>query len=487
MRRPSAFRRPAVRLLRGIIILSTVAAMCFRIPLNDASTALLLLIALVIQTLDCSFREAAVLAVFATGLLDYFFTDPVFSFAVSGPLEAITLTCMLAVSLVITRIQTMRRAEEEESNRQRAKIEGLYKLSQALLALPARAVAGPGLLGPVLSAFNASAVCLFDASTCESYSAGESDGGLAAKTRDGYVSGRSTEYPDLRISVQCLRVGDKVLGALGIEGLEEGTAPALAALAAAALERAVAFRTATAAAAHAEAEVLRSAILDALAHEFKTPLATILTAAGGLRVTEPAAPEQAELAEIIETETSRLSDLTTRLLHLARVDRDELKPRLVSGHASEIAGRCLRRYSKLWPDRRVLYRESAESREVLVDPDLIGLAISQLLENACRYSCTEASVSLELGVHEDMAAITVSNDGQPIPQWEQERIFERFYRGTDARRNGPGSGLGLYVARKIARAHGGGLILADNRERNISFRLTLPFSHGDAEYAERQI
>jgi signal transduction histidine kinase len=188
---------------------------------------------------------------------------------------------------------------------------------------------------------------------------------------------------------------------------------------------------------------------------------------------------------MIEAEASRLGDLTTRLLRLARVDQEELKPRLRPTDAAELADRSVRRYSKLWPDRKISFREQGEINEILIDPELIGLALSQLVENACRYSQPDASVLIELGTHEDLAAITVWNDGPPIAEGERDRIFERFYRGTEARRSAPGSGLGLYVARKIALAHGGDLALVSNRTSAVGFRLTAPFATGEASSAER--
>ena len=84
-----------------------------------------------------------------------------------------------------------------------------------------------------------------------------------------------------------------------------------------------------------------------------------------------------------------------------------------------------------------------------------------------------------------MAAITVWNDGPPIAEGERDRIFERFYRGTEARRSASGSGLGLYVARKIALAHGGNLALVNDRTSTVGFRLTVPFSTPEASNVER--
>ena len=178
-----------LRLLRGTLMVAVVTAICYRTQLHDASAALLLLIAVVLHSLDCSFREAAAISVLATLCLDYFFTDPLFSFMVAGPLDAITLVCMLTVTLVITRIQSRSRAEARESQLQRANMESLYKVSQDLLAQASPTAVGPKLLEPLLSAFGVAAVCLFDAATLECYEAGVSRSGLKDRTREGFISG----------------------------------------------------------------------------------------------------------------------------------------------------------------------------------------------------------------------------------------------------------------------------------------------------------
>jgi signal transduction histidine kinase len=93
-------------------------------------------------------------------------------------------------------------------------------------------------------------------------------------------------------------------------------------------------------------------------------------------------------------------------------------------------------------------------------------------------------VVVELSAGENAAAIDVWNDGDPIPPHERHRIFDRFFRGTSAQRAAAGSGLGLYVARKIALAHGGDLSLTDGRADGVTFRLTLPLKRSEASVAE---
>jgi two-component system sensor histidine kinase KdpD len=142
MWRNRVFAKPAWRLCRGALLVAAVTAACYLTGLNSASTALLFLIAVVLQSLDCTFFEAAAISVLAVVSLDYFFTPPLFSFAVEGPLEAISLVCLLIVSLVITRIQSRSRAEARESKLQRSNMERLYNVSQELLALAPPEITG---------------------------------------------------------------------------------------------------------------------------------------------------------------------------------------------------------------------------------------------------------------------------------------------------------------------------------------------------------
>jgi len=160
--------------------------------------------------------------------------------------------------------------------------------------------------------------------------AGRSEIGLAERTRYAYLQERDVDDDGSRIRLRCLRVAGKAIGALGFEGgsCSPAVAGALSVLGAATLERARTFDLSMKAAADTRAETLRSAILDAFAHEFKTPLTAILAAVGGLDEVGRMNSQQRELAALIESEASRLGHLTTRLLRMARLDHEEVKPRL---------------------------------------------------------------------------------------------------------------------------------------------------------------
>jgi signal transduction histidine kinase len=132
------------------------------------------------------------------------------------------------------------------------------------------------------------------------------------------------------------------------------------------------------------------------------------------------------------------------------------------------------KYSHLTSDHTVSLTCTAQSIQVMADRELLSLAIRRLVENAFKYSPAGSSVAVGLNVDNDAVHIRVQNDGSSIAPQEHDRIFERFYRGAEVRNGVSGVGLGLYVARKIAVAHGGSLELESGHgSGKVIFRLSL--------------
>jgi two-component system sensor histidine kinase KdpD len=377
-------------------------------------------------------------------------------------------------------------AEARDSRLQRQRLERLYRLAQHLLSLEPAASLETAFLTSFAGVFGVTAVCLFDATSAELYSAGESQKQLSGKTRDAYIMGTDVNDEGARITVRRLQSGHSVSGAIGFQGLEEPafTVGPLTALATTFLDRRRALRNASEADAAAQAEVYRSALLDALAHEFKTPLATILAAAGGLRALGPLLPAQSEMAETVENEAARLGSLASRLLRTARLDREEIKPRVEVIDITSLVHQIATQFSNRSLDRRIVRAYRLETIEVLADAELLRLPISQLIENACKYSQPGSIVTIAIERQDDLVAVNVTNNRSSIPATERQRIFDRFYRGTEAKRSTSGSGLGLYVARKIALAHGGALDLVTeaNTQGGVTFCLKIPSTKNESNH-----
>ncbi len=468
----------------GVIAVAVLTATCYWLHLDFATASPLYLLAVVLQSLSGSFFWSAVVSVLAVGCLDYFFVTPLFSFAVTGPLNVIALASFLMTSLVITKLVSRVRTEARVSALQKDRIDRLYHLAQQLLALEPEMAVGERLLQPFAGVFGTRAVCILDGEKPETHMLGRSRAHLTERTRTSFIEEQDSDDPVTHVSVRRLRVGGKTTGAMGFEGLEEPelTAGPLISLAASSQERTRAFQKASEAAAATQTEIYRSAILDALAHEFKTPLATILAAAGGIRETGSLRAEQIEMTETVESEAARLGSLTSRLLKVARLDREDVRPQMEVTDVAALVSDIVDQYKGLPSDRRVSFVRPTGPIEAPADAELLRLALSQLLDNARKYSLPDSHIKIEIEAERDMVFIRVSNSGSSIPPAEQNRIFERFYRGAEARRFSTGSGLGLYVARKIALAHGGILDLDIERlNEGVTFYLAIPRARGGPE------
>jgi signal transduction histidine kinase len=143
---------------------------------------------------------------------------------------------------------------------------------------------------------------------------------------------------------------------------------------------------------------------------------------------------------------------------MARLDREEIKPRMRNTDIASLVDAVARRYSMQTRDRQIVI-EAQGVAQTAADRQLLDLAVTQLLDNAFKYSAAGTAVTVGIAVEGDRIALRVRNEGSSIEPEEQNRIFERFYRGSGVRNLVSGAGLGLYVARKIAAAHGGSLEL----------------------------
>jgi two-component system sensor histidine kinase KdpD len=472
----------------GSLGVAAITAVTFRLRAGFGITGFCLLLFLVLLSLSGDYLAAALVSFLAVGCLDFFFTAPVFSFEVASPFDLLGLVSFLATGLIITNLVIKVRMKTQSSVVQQERLQKLYGLAQQLLAIEPEANPA-SFLEPFIGVFGIQAACLFDAISAEVYMAGETSAGgpedLEGRTGQAFIHAKDSNGKE--VSVRCIRVAGRLTGAIGFDGLEdpELTAGPLAALAAAHLERRHAFLRASSASAAIQTESYRSAILDALAHEFKTPLSTILAAAGALREAGFLGPHHMEMAETVESEAARLGRLTSRLIRTARLEREEVKPWMELMDLGAVISDTVEQYAKLSSGRHISLIKECDSSEVLADPELLRLAVSQLLDNACKYSRPGSTITLSIAREDDFLAVRVLSPGNPIPFSERSKIFDRFYRGMDARQRVPGSGLGLFVARKIMLALGGNLDL-DSEFRSseaVVFRLLLPVPESERHVA----
>ena len=476
-------RNAGLHVALGALAIGTVTLVCYRLHLDLTIPALLYLLILVIQSLSGGYVGTAITCLIAFGCLDYFFVPPVLTLNIDRPIDGVALTVYMATSLIITRLAVKARMDARTVESKRQDLARLYETARRLLSIEPEETSMRKTVQIFREEFDLDAVCLFHAASGRIDGCGESHGGLSEMTRQAAALGKEIESTGEKISIRLMTAGDRVLGAAGFQGLadSESVSGHLAVLAAAAIERARSFEAASAAAAEARAEALRTAIVDAFAHQFNTPLSAILTAAGGLREAGPLAAGQLELASLIESEALRLGRLTSRLLQTARLDRDQVDPRLEPTSLPSLVTHMVSQYRA--EGHRVSMILPEDPALIASDRELLELALVQLLDNAFKYAVGDNPVTVRVETANDGATLRVSNQGPAISPEEHERIFDRFYRGLACRMT-PGTGLGLYVARKILLAHGGRLYLEeDGRDGNITFRVDLPLLKVEKQHA----
>jgi two-component system sensor histidine kinase KdpD len=301
----------------------------------------------------------------------------------------------------------------------------------------------------------------------------------------GPGTGRHAELPDAYLP---LRGRGATFGAALLRGpWRDGddareNAQALCDQMGAALQRARIAREASLARQAAETQGVRNALLAAISHDHRTPLATILSAASSLdEQAERLDPAQRRrLARSIADEATRLARLTDNTLQLARLDAPGVQLRCDWESAEEVVGAVLRRARAHDPARRLHARLEPGLPLLWCDALLIAQLLDNLVDNALKYSPDDAPVELLVRRQGEQLVLAVRDRGPGIaPAW-RERVFEVFHRGAEAmagaaeQRARPGAGVGLAVCRAIARAHGGELRLRPRAHGGCSFECLLP-------------
>jgi two-component system sensor histidine kinase KdpD len=475
----------------GLFGLALLTLIAFRLHLNFAAASFCYLLLVVVLSLSGDLVSSALVSFAAVGCLDYFFVEPVLSFRVEKPINVLALASFLVTGLIIARLVAKVRAKAATSQLHHKKLQQLYEVAQNILALEPDITPGKEFLKLFIGVFGIQSACLFDATSGELQFAGNPRAPLEEITGEAFVRGKDRDDPQNRLHARCIRIAGSTTGAIGFEGLEDPhlTAGPLGALATAHLERTHSFRKASKAAAAAHSESYRSAILDALAHEFKTPLSTILAAAGALREVDSLSTDHREMAETVESEAARLSRLTSRLIRTARLEQEQVKPWMELMDLCSVIAETVEQYSRFSADRSIAVVKECNSSDVFADPELIRLVVNQLLDNACKYSTPGSPITLRVSRQSNDIAMRVLSNGNSIQAGEKHKIFDRFYRGVSGHRMAPGSGLGLFVARKIALAHGGSLNLDSEYAAadGAVFCLTLPIPESEPRHERDDI
>lgn len=254
-----------------------------------------------------------------------------------------------------------------------------------------------------------------------------------------------------------------------------------------------AFEQASEAEALRRSEKLKSALLDAVTHDLRTPLTSIKASATTLieDADDPMLDEESrrEFLDIIDEETDRLNEFIEGMVGIAKIEAGALQLRQRSASVEEIVSNAVDRISKSIVNRALETHVATDLPNVFADAASISEVVYTLIDNAVKYSAdgTRIRISAELVCSETMA-ITVEDEGRGIDPELREKIFDKFYRGgdtTDIHHTGSGLGLGLAIAKGIVESQSGTISVSDGDDGFVTkFTITL---HVDREASDAAV
>ncbi|MGC2235688.1 MAG: DUF4118 domain-containing protein [Pyrinomonadaceae bacterium] len=235
-----------------------------------------------------------------------------------------------------------------------------------------------------------------------------------------------------------------------------------------------------------QSEKLKSALLDAVTHDLRTPLTsikvlatTLLDSEGGHRTIELDSESKYEFLETIVTETNRLNQFIEGMVELAKIEAGSLGLRRGWDEVPEIIEAALVRAEKLLQNRHILLKLEENLPLVQVDSKSLAEVVYTLLDNAAKYSPDGSNI--EIVAHntgQDTIEISVADEGEGVPAEWREKIFDKFFRVEETAKSAKkpkGMGLGLAIAKGIIEAHGGKIMVTDNTNgKGAKFVLTVP-------------
>jgi two-component system sensor histidine kinase KdpD len=249
---------------------------------------------------------------------------------------------------------------------------------------------------------------------------------------------------------------------------------ALASLAAIAIDRHQWFEKEERAETAKKGEQLRATVMDALAHEFKTPLTAVQTASSGLLELEGLTEPQRELVTLINGEAIRLNELCTRLLKAGKLDARQVGLETVDVNVQDLLSEVLVGRPMEAERNNIQVAVEDPSLTVRADRVLLTMILAQYLDNARKYSTAGTPITIAARVSKTDFLISVHNFGSTIRIEDRERVFERFYRSPELKDTVPGTGIGLSVVRKAAEAHHGHVWVISDNKNGTTFFLSLP-------------
>jgi two-component system sensor histidine kinase KdpD len=497
--------RPRTTPWRQYVVATLVVGVCSVVGLllyhhvHLANIVMIYLLGVVAVAMRADRGPCIFASVLSVAAFDFFFTTPFHTLVVDHVQYVIIFVVMLAVSFIISGLTFRVRSQAEFAVERERRTETLYRMSRSMASAASEADLLQAAIRQTRESFGGDiALLLPDGSGHVAVRAATPgaqwldsretavaqwvfDRGARAGRGSGTLSGAAGFY------VPMMGSQGRTLGVLAIRPPGDAVfedperlhlLEAFASQVALALERTQLAEIAKRAEVDVQAERTRSALLSAVSHDLRTPLATIQGAVSGVleQGTRLTPEQQRDLLQTAHDETEHLNRLVHNLLELTRAESGGLQLRKEWQSLEEIVGAALTRLERRLRGRTVTVDIPPELPLLFVDELLIEQVLLNLLENAERYTPADAVIEIRARAEPGAVHVEVCDGGLGFAPGEERRVFDKFYRGNSAK--GRGAGIGLTICAAIVQAHGGKIEAGNRPEGGAWIRFALPQTEG---------
>jgi len=475
-----SFHNPVLRLVTCVLIVAGIVVVFFRLlHVNPTTVGFSFLLAVLLISTAWGLRYATFTAILATAAYNFFFLPPFFRFTIADPQNWIALFAFLTTAGVASQLAERARRGTAYADQRRREVERLYAFSQQLWLSENVFELLNIIPKHIADSFDVSGTALFLEGKQEAYFLDDRSRTLFPTDQLKSISDRAEPVLDRqqRLCFMPVRMGVRSVGALGLAGcdLSRESLEAIGSLVAIAIERANTVEKLTKSEAARESDRLRSVLLDSVTHEFRTPLTSIKASAETL-LSEANLddPQRTDLLKVINEESDRLNRLVGEAGEVAQLNAHQLHFRFETHRMHEAIDQAIKNSEPALRTHPVQVSVPSDLPPVRMDLERITEVISQLLDNAGKYSPANAPIRVSAELQNSEVITSVADQGPGIDEMEQEMIFEKFYRGRDQRMLMPGTGMGLPIANAIVELHGGKIDVISQLGRGSVFHFSLP-------------
>ena len=452
---------------------------------NQTTVALSFLLAILAVSAVWGMAVSVAMSLVAVAAFNYFFLPPVGTLTIADPQNWVALFAFLVTSIVGSQLSSRIRTEADEAHHRRREVERLYQFSRKLLGEGNVIQLMNAIPDYIVESFEAGAAALFLPQKDKFYRSGFGAAHLdEEKMKQAFSLDESSAETEQGQFFVPIRLGVRPIGSLGISGpqLSRQSLDAISTLVAIAIERARAVEQLGQTEAERQGERLKSALLDSITHDFRTPLTSMKAAVSSLLSSLPSdATQTHELLSIINEECDRLNRLVEEAGEMAKLEAGEITLDLGPIPVEEIIQAALGHCSASLSGRPIDLRIATNLPPVRADRERAKEALVQLIDNANLYSAKDQPITITAELTGDTITTSVADRGPGIDEFEQTMIFDKFYRGKDQRYLVRGTGMGLPIAKALIVAQHGTISVTSQLGHGSVFAFTLPVDRGRKE------